>query len=252
MTVPREDALSPDEGAATESREVSLEQQAYERLRNGIIDGTVPPGTKLRERVVAQQLGISRIPLREAFARLESEGLIESIPRRGKVVTQLTPRDAAELFEVRTVLEVLATRLAAAQCAEGASTSALASILGEAEAAITDDDGPRLGEANARFHAEIFTLAQNRLLEDVMATISGRVNRLFYIVPESQQINFHREHTELLRAIASGQSELAAALAYAHVEHSRHETLPRVEALLRHRGAEAPDAQLDGAVRGLL
>ncbi len=210
---------------------LSLDQLAYEWVRDRIIDGTFKPGARIRERTVAAELGISRIPIREAFPRLESEGFIRSRPRRGAVVASLTTRDVNELYDVRGSLEVLATRLAAEQCSLGASAETLRVILEEAETAVAND-GALLSATNSRFHAEILRLSDNQLLQDLMAPILGRVNRLFYIVPESNQVNFHHEHAQLYRAISSGQADLAAALAFAHVEHSRRDTLPIVQSLL--------------------
>ncbi|MFI6179990.1 GntR family transcriptional regulator [Nonomuraea sp. NPDC051191] len=151
-----------------------------------------------------------------------------------------------ELYDVRGSLEVLATRLAAEQCARGTS----AEILDEAERAVDANDGVLLSATNSRFHAAILTLSDNQLLQDLMAPILGRVNRLFYIVPESDQVNFHHEHAELYRAISSGQAELAAALAFAHVEHSRRDTLPVVRSLLDGAPESPPGAAAEAAGAG--
>ncbi|WP_214322773.1 GntR family transcriptional regulator [Nonomuraea sediminis] len=232
MSIPEQDRPLPAEGEPVDTPGLSLDQLAYEWVRERIIDGTYKPGARIRERTVAEELGISRIPIREAFPRLESEGFIRSVPRRGAVVTSLTVRDVNELYDVRCSLEVLATRLAAERCSLGASAEVLRELLDEAESAVAANDGALLSATNSRFHAAILTLSDNQLLQDLMAPILGRVNRLFYIVPESNQVNFHHEHAELYRAISSGQAELAAALAFAHVEHSRRDTLPIVQSLL--------------------
>ncbi|MEV7005176.1 GntR family transcriptional regulator [Streptosporangium sp. NPDC051022] len=240
MSIPKEDRPPTVEGEPADTPGLSLDQLAYEWVRERIIDGTYKPGARIRERTVAEELGISRIPIREAFPRLESEGFIRSLPRRGAVVASLTVRDVNELYDVRGSFEVLATRLAAEQCSLGASAETLRQILDEAETAVATNDGVLLSATNSRFHAEILTLSDNQLLQDLMAPILGRVNRLFYIVPESNQVDFHREHAELYRAISSGQVELAAALAFAHVEHSRHDTLPIVRSLLNEAQAPRP------------
>ncbi|MGV9771442.1 GntR family transcriptional regulator [Streptosporangium sp. NPDC003464] len=232
MSIPEQERPPTAEGEPVDTPGLSLDQLAYEWVRERIIDGTYRPGARIRERTVAEELGISRIPIREAFPRLESEGFIRSVPRRGAVVASLTVRDVNELYDVRASLEVLATRLAAEQCWLGASAEILREILDEAERAVTANDGALLSATNSRFHAAILTLSDNQLLQDLMAPILGRVNRLFYIVPESDQVNFHHEHAELYRAISAGQVELAAALAFAHVEHSRRDTLPIVQSLL--------------------
>ncbi|RSN11576.1 GntR family transcriptional regulator [Nonomuraea sp. WAC 01424] len=232
VSIPERERPPTAEGEPVDTPGLSLDQLAYEWVRERIIDGTYKPGARIRERAVAEELGISRIPIREAFPRLESEGFIRSLPRRGAVVASLTVRDVNELYDVRGSLEVLATRLAAEQCGRGASAEILREILDEAERAVAANDGVLLSATNSRFHAAILTLSDNLLLQDLMAPILGRVNRLFYIVPESDQVNFHHEHAELYRAISSGQADLAAALAFAHVEHSRRDTIPVVQSLL--------------------
>lgn len=185
-----------------------------------------PPGSRIRERELAEELNVSRIPIREAFPRLESEGYIRSLHRRGVVVAPMELADVAELFQVRLSLEVLAARLAAMQCAEGkADGEPLLRRLDEAEAAIARDDRDEIAAATAAFHDEIVTLSANRLLQQLMIPVRGRVQRLFHTVTERDERHLHHERRDLCSAIVNGEVERAGALALAHVEHSRHETM---------------------------
>lgn len=226
-------STAPQEGAS-----IALDEFVYEWVRDRIIDGTLPTGSRIRERELAEELQVSRIPVREAFPRLESEGYIKSLHRRGVVVAPMELSDVVELFAVRLSLEVLAARLAAMQCAEGVSGESLIRRLGEAEAAISGGDRDEIAEATSAFHDEIVALSGNSLLQTLMIPVKGRVQRLFHIVTERDERHLHHEHRDLCSAIVDGEVERAAALALAHVEHSRHETMPIVERKLRGDAAD--------------
>ena len=92
-------------------------EAVYEWVRERIIDGSLQPGSRIRERDLAEAINVSRVPIREAFPRLEAEGYIRTIPRRGAVVAPMELVDVNEVFDVRASLEVLAARLAAQRCA---------------------------------------------------------------------------------------------------------------------------------------
>jgi len=209
--------------------DAALDDRVYIWVRDRIIDGTFPTGSRLRERELAEELEVSRIPVREAFPRLESEGYIKSLHRRGVVVAPMELSDVIELFEVRRSLEVLAARLAAQRCADGASGERLVHTLDEAEAAIARGDRDEIAEATAAFHDEIIQLSDNALLQTLMVPVRGRMQRLFHIVTERDERHLHHEHRDMCSAIVTGEVERAAALTLAHVEHSRYETMPIVE-----------------------
>ena len=210
----------------------ALDEQVYRWVRERIVDGTLKPGERIRERVLADELGVSRVPIREAFPRLESEGYIKSLHRRGVIVAPVTLQDVIELFTVRSSLEVLTARLAAKECADGANGSGLRMTLAAAEHAVAAGDQTRIAEATSQLHDDLLTLASCRLLSDLMTPVSGRVRRLFHIVVDRDNTTVHREHEALCAAVLAGQVELSAALAFAHVEHSRIETMPIITLLL--------------------
>ncbi|HKU32009.1 GntR family transcriptional regulator [Arthrobacter sp. NyZ413] len=197
----------------------------YEWIRERIIDGTLPPGERIREREVAEKLQVSRVPVREALPQLESEGYITTTPRRGAVVTHVTLRAATELFDVRSSLEVLAARLAAEACSKGASADRLREVLSEALQATEADEAVHIADVNSRLHEEILALSGNSLLQKLMTPVNGHVRRLFHIAADRDQHELHREHIAIVEAILRGQGDLAAALSYAHVEQSRNECL---------------------------
>lgn len=222
-------ALNGQAQTSTESTPGALDEFVYEWVRDRIIDGTLPTGSRIRERELAEELQVSRIPVREAFPRLESEGYIKSLHRRGVVVAPMEVDDVVELFAVRRSLEVLAAQLAAGNCAAGASGEQLRYRLGEAEKAISQGNRDKIAEATAAIHDEIIVLSNNSLLQTLMIPVRGRVQRLFHIVTERDERDLHHEHRDLCSAIVNGEVERAGALALAHVEHSKYETMPIVE-----------------------
>lgn len=205
--------------------DLSLAAQIYETVRERIIEGILPAGARIRERDLAEEFQVSRIPIREALPRLEGEGFIKTVPRRGAVVTELTYRDVEELFAVRSSLEVLAARLAAQATAAGASTSKLSERLTAAEKALDRGDDYDIAAANSALHEEILALSGNSLLISLMGPVNGRVRRLFRLEADRDQQVLCAEHREMCIAISAGNVELAGSLAFAHVEHSRIESL---------------------------
>ncbi len=237
MTEDDETAMSDRSDGGRRPNE-ALDEQVYEWVRERIIDGTLKPGERIRERVLADELKVSRIPIREAFPRLESEGYIKSLHRRGAVVAPVTVQDVAELFAVRSSLEVLTARLAAEECARGANSDRLTSTLLDAADAVANDDQLRIAGATAQLHDDLLALSNCRLLADLMTPVRGRVRRLFHIITDRDNAAVHREHESLCAAVLAGEVELAGALAFAHVEHSRLETMPIVTALLGPSGQQ--------------
>jgi len=209
----------------------SLVTKVYEYLRDGIIEGELPPGTRLLERELSERLAVSRIPVREALPQLEAEGLITTLPRRGSVVTQLTLRDIDELFSVRASLEVLAARLASRQPHEHAS-ALLSPAFARAELATAHGRQTEIAAANAAFHEAIVNLSGSRLLTSLMAPISARVRWLFRLTSDRDPGVLCTEHRELHEAICAGDTELAASLAFVHVERGRHPSLESLKDLL--------------------
>jgi DNA-binding GntR family transcriptional regulator len=213
----------------------SLATKIYVELRERIVQGAIKPGERIRERELADELGVSRIPLREALPRLEAEGFIRTVPRRGAVVTELSLRDVEELFEVRSSLEVLAARLAAAACARGDDGSELAEALRQAEEALAGGDDAAIASVNSTLHEKILRLSGNSMLELLMVPVNGRVRRLFFLEAERDQQVLCAEHRDLCRAILDGRVELAGSLAFAHVEHSKAESLALMSSRLKDR-----------------
>jgi len=216
--------------------ERSLSSLIYAGVRERIINGDLPLGSRLRERELAETLGVSRVPLREALPQLETDGFITTGLRRGASVTQLTLRDVEELFEVRLGVEVYATRLAAQRIAAGADPAPLWKALRRATDA-TDVSAPDVTDFNAELHEAIVTLADNSLLTSMMRPVSGRDRWIFKMTADRDLGVACREHQALCEAIFAGNAEHAAALAFNHIEGGRRSTLDTLSGVLPDGGS---------------
>jgi DNA-binding GntR family transcriptional regulator len=198
-----------------------MAQAAYLSIREGIIAGDYAPGSRLRERDLSESLLMSRIPIREALRQLEIEGFVVTYPNRGAVVSQLTLKDVAELFDLRLSLEVLAARQAALAAAEGRVGNRLREVMAEAKMATDAEDPVGIQRANTAYHAEVIDMTGNRLLAATMAPLLGRIRWLFALTADRDPRVEYAEHVTLCDAIYSGNPDLAGALALAHIEHGR-------------------------------
>lgn len=207
-----------------------LSTQMYQTLRRGIILGDYPQGSALKEARVADELKVSRIPIRAAIPHLENEGFLTTAPRRSARVTTWTERAINELFDVRLSIEALAARQAATAVRDGASTASLTASLDLAHDAVASGDRLAIAEAHTSYHERIVELAGNELLASIMRGVLGRMTWLFYLTAERDPATQSHEHDELLDVIASGNDRLAESVAFAHIEKGR---VPSLEMLVR-------------------
>ncbi|UKD58429.1 GntR family transcriptional regulator [Amycolatopsis sp. FU40] len=196
--------------------------RVLDELRERILTGRLKPGDRLVERELAEDLGVSRVPVREAIRSLESEGFVVVPTPRRVVVRQLARVDVEELFDVREALE----SLAAARAAERAGKPEmrrLERLLAESARVTQGGDGARISEANSRLHDEIIAIAGNRLLTTMLHPLEGQLRWL-----TSQNEHWGAlldEHRRLVEAIGSGDVERAREYAAEHVRVNRAVTL---------------------------
>ncbi|WP_036494091.1 GntR family transcriptional regulator [Nocardia sp. BMG111209] len=195
-------------------RAVPLRVRIRDTVRSRIFEGYYPVGTRLVERDLAAEFGVSRLPVREAVRMLIQEGLLAERSTRGAIVAELTDRDVEDLFEMRFALEVLATRLAARR-AGPADIAALRALVDTAAAAVERGDAQAAHRANSDLHDEITRIAGNRFLRAALEPLQGRMHWLFRHVTDMTELV--DEHRALVEAIASGDPELADAQSLHHV-----------------------------------
>ncbi|MGY0019741.1 GntR family transcriptional regulator [Streptomyces sp. YJ-C3] len=202
----------------------SLSAQAREEVRRRIVDRRYPMGARLVEREVAEELRMSRVPVREALRALVTEGLLELLPHSGVRVRRLERVDVRHLYEVWEPLAVQASRLAARAVAaagprEPEGLAALRELLARAEWAAAADEGPREVAAHTAFHEEIVALGGNPLLARTMEQLSWQLQLLFGMRDEPEHMR--AQHADMFRHIAAGDEESAAASTLLHVRDSR-------------------------------
>lgn len=196
--------------------EGSRADAAYGRLFEAIEDGTLAPGSRLREIELSSWLGISRTPVRAALGRLEGEGLIARDASRGMAVATLDQGMVAELYDMREVLEGTAAGLAARHASE-AEIDALREFAQRDR--LVGDDPNRLARCNRHFHEAIFRCAHNRYLMRAVNALRlsmvllGPTTLATAGRPEAARV----EHQAIIEAIARRDAEGAAAAARAHI-----------------------------------
>ena len=188
----------------------TLTDQVYEILRERVISGTISPGEFIREHDVSEKLGVSRTPVREALARLASEGFLERIPHRGFRLPEETVDDLVEIYPIMTVLEVLGTREAFVRLDKGAIAE-LRKINGVYAQAFSDKDVYAGIENNHTFHEKLSARSGNKLLCRMLEDLRSRVRSLeiwaFSDIDHWQKSI--EEHEEILLALENGKLDAA-------------------------------------------
>jgi DNA-binding GntR family transcriptional regulator len=198
----------------------SLKDQSTELLRSYIISGRIPPGTKLAERELADLLGISRMPARDALMDLEREGLVVSRPN-GRYVIELHSQDIEQLFEIRLVLERLAVSAAAANHS-AQNCAALRANLDDMAAAIAANDRDGYVRADLEAHQLIWHQANNPYLLKMLNSIVGPIFMFISSQPDFQTNwhETHQMHQELADAICAGDAAQAVRSIEAQMQNS--------------------------------
>jgi DNA-binding GntR family transcriptional regulator len=208
-----------------------LRDQVLNVVRQGILDFQLRPGQRLIERELMEQLGVSRATVREVVARLASEGLVTSIPQRGAIVTVLTVREAADIYEMRVALEALAAR----HFVERATPRQVRQLREafEALAAIEGPDSGNLERLRAKdgFYKVMLEGASSPPLTQTLTALQGRVQllrRTSLSVPGRAEATIS-ELREIVEAIEAGDADGAAEACARHVRNAAATGLARME-----------------------
>ena len=199
---------------------INLKDQVTQFLRSEIIGGQIQPGTKLVEREVAELLGISRAPARDALMQLEKEGLIVTRPD-ARYVIMLTERDIRELHQVRLALESLAVDLATQHtCAE--NQAAQIAVLKKMEDAVTQDDHSAFARSDLEGHSLVWKQANNNHLE---RSLHSMIGPMFMFMASAAEYYDWQEtlelHRDLVRCINAGDRAAAQLSIERHMANSR-------------------------------
>ena len=195
-----------------------LREIVYEELKLLIVKGKIQPGMRLMEEELAEDMGVSRTPIREAIRKLEKEGLITIEPRRGAYVSQLSSQDMVEILEVRQNVEGFAAELAAKRITEEEKIK-LKEIAEEYEIAVKENDMPAMIKADTAFHHIIVEATRNKILIQMVEQLQELVLRFIYLYYD----NFKRsdkmteEHKMIYQAILDGNADVAKESADVHI-----------------------------------
>lgn len=179
---------------------VPLRVMVANRLREAIVNGRLRPGVALVETTLAQQMNVSRAPIREAIQILENDGLVETIAYKRKRVKPLTAREVEEIYSLREALEVMAVRRIVQT---GSDVAALRAVCDQMQTAAAADDAEGLVSADEAFHRTLIQLSDHQLLLDTWANLYLRIHQIM-----SLRGNEKRE----LKAIAANHPPIVDAL----------------------------------------
>jgi DNA-binding GntR family transcriptional regulator len=211
------DATS-ERAASAKLENLTLWERVHHYLRQEILANRLPPGTELGEVALAESLGVSRGPVREALGRLATEGLVTVRPRRGAVVSSLSKQEFLEAYQVREALEMLAIRLAVPRMTPQLLERA-ERLVAEMQACAARDDVDGFFEANAAFHETLVDASGNSRLKETYRQLveqMGRYRRRSLALRGSLRRSI-AEHRTILRAVKSGDAERAAHLLSEHI-----------------------------------
>ncbi|MEV6954137.1 GntR family transcriptional regulator [Streptomyces sp. NPDC051183] len=204
-------------------------ERVYQHVKNGVLDRRYEGGTLLTEGELAEAVGVSRTPVREALLRLETEGLLKLYPKKGALVLPVSAQEIADVIETRLLVEEFTVRRAVP--APPGLLDRLAELVDEQRRHAAEGDLAAMMAADRGFHAEIVRSAGNQILSRLYDQLRDRQLRMGVALLHAHPERVERtlaEHAEILDALRAGDAETAAAAVRAHVG--------RVEALVRGSG----------------
>ena len=207
----------------------SLADQVFARLENDIIQGIYPKGEVLTELRLADELGVSRTPIREALRRLEQERLILDVGK-GSMVRGITQEDLMDIMDIRICVEPLAAKYAAKNRTEEALKE-LKHILELQEFYASKHDAEYMRKEDEDFHDAICRLCASNIIGDTLQPLHRKTRQYRKISVEDQkrQPDSVKEHWDIYNAIAAGDAELAAMLTAKHIEKAKNNMIARLQ-----------------------
>lgn len=196
-----------------------LRDVVFKTLRQGILTGELKPGERLMEIHLANRLGVSRTPIREAIRKLELEGLVIMIPRRGAEVAQITEKNLQDVLEVRRELDAFAAKLACQRMNEE-QMSQLKEAAEAFEKAIETKDATVIAKADVAFHDIILKSTENDRLIQLVNNLAEQVYRyrFEYVKDKTSHNRLIEEHRNIYESIVNRDEAAAAMAVGAHVD----------------------------------
>jgi DNA-binding GntR family transcriptional regulator len=199
-----------------------LNQIVFERLQSEILRNQLKPGDQLHQEELTDRLGVSRTPVREAIQRLQAEGLVTFIPRKGAVVSYIPHKRIEEIYDVRGRLEAYAASLAVHNL-KPPQVARLKRLVGEMERLDPETQLEESLERNQEFHYIIYSAAENQTLVEIIGQLWKQIRRLrsLYLLTANGYKESTAEHQTILDALIAKESKRVEKLIRMHCEHSK-------------------------------
>lgn len=197
-----------------------LRDEVFNTLRERILKGVYKPGERLMEIHLADQLGVSRTPIREAIRMLELEGLVKMVPRKGAQVAKISKEDLQDVLEVRKALDTLSVKLACERITED-EIKLLNNAEREFEKALASKDVREIAEADVAFHDVIHSATKNGRLKSMISNLAERIYRYRFEYIKQQSDGgktLMLEHREIMRCIEGRDVESAVKATEIHID----------------------------------
>ncbi len=217
-----------------------LRELVLEAIREAIKDGKLQPRERLMEIQLAEELGVSRTPVREALRKLELEGFIVMVPRKGAYVADLSYKDIADVFEIRAALEGLAAGLAAERITEE-ELEEMGRLLVEKGEAVSANDVERCVEVDTRFHEALYKASRNDRLVTILSNLREQIQR-FRLTSLSYPGRMREsldEHRTIIESLEARDISAVRQLAQEHIENAENVLLD----VLKKEGSELKESK---------
>ncbi|TDF93235.1 GntR family transcriptional regulator [Paenibacillus piri] len=199
-----------------------IRDKVYQYIKQAIVQGVYKSGERIIERELADQLNVSRTPIREALFRLESQGFVKTLPRKGVVVSKLSPEEIIEIFTILAALESLAMKMAA-QKAEPSHREELKRMIEEIDQALAQPVFDQERIYHFSINEIIFRAAQSPRLKQMLDGLADYIRAFAHVGYElpGRMRKATEEHRALAQAVLNGEGDLAENLTKIHLENSK-------------------------------
>lgn len=207
-----------------------LRELVCENLRQAIINGVFSPGERLMEIQLAEEMGVSRTPVREAIRKLELEGFVVMIPRRGTYVADISIKDINEVYEIRTALDILAAGLAAERINDE-ELEMMQRLLVEIGQHIDEGNIEKIIETDSAFHDILYQASRNERLVNIISNLREQITGLRgrSMMYPGRLTDTLEEHRAIVESIAQRDAEKAQIAVREHLENAEHTLLKAIE-----------------------
>lgn len=207
-----------------------LRELVLDAIREAIISGTLKPRERLMEIQMAEELGVSRTPIREALRKLELEGFIVMVPRKGAYVADFSFKDIADIFEIRAALEGLAASLAAERITDEELENMERLMVEKAEA-ISQNDIERIVDVDTKFHEAIYQASRNKRLWNIISNLREQIQRFraTSLAHPGRSKQSLEEHRSIVEAIQARDAQASRQVAQEHIENAENSMIDAIK-----------------------